>query len=92
MLPAELMGLNVKKFRNFNSLIKNKLYIKHLVQNVSNTLYLINNKKFNSVILNYDDNSSDLFFWYQQLIAESLGKKEKVYFLLFPICQKIITL
>ena len=82
MLPAELMGLNVKKFRNFNSLIKNKLYIKHLVQNVSNTLYLINNKKFNSVILNYDDNSSDLFFWYQQLIAESLGKKGKG---IFPI-------
>jgi glucose-6-phosphate isomerase len=27
--------------------------------------------------LNYDKSSSDLFLWYQQLIAESLGKKSK---------------
>ena len=77
MLPAELMGLKVNKFRNFNSLIKSKKYVDCLVQNVSNILYLIKKKKFNSVILNYDDASSDLFFWYQQLVAESLGKKGK---------------
>ena len=77
MLPAELMGLKVNKFRRFNLLVKNKKYINSLVQNVSNILYLIKNKKFNSVILNYDDDSSDLFFWYQQLVAESLGKKGK---------------
>ncbi len=75
MLPAELMGLKANKFRRFNSLIKNKNYIHSLVQNVANILYLIKKKKTNSVILNYDDNSSDLFFWYQQLVAESLGKK-----------------
>ena len=77
MLPSELMGLSASKFRRFNSLIKNKKYIDSLVQNVANILYLIKNKKFNSVILNYDDCSSDLFFWYQQLVAESLGKKGK---------------
>jgi len=27
--------------------------------------------------LNYDDRSNDLFNWYQQLVAESLGKKGK---------------
>ena len=27
--------------------------------------------------MNYDNNSKDLFFWYQQLIAESLGKKSQ---------------
>ena len=27
--------------------------------------------------MNYDDDSFDLFSWYQQLIAESLGKKSK---------------
>ena len=43
--------------------------------NVSNTLNLIKKKKFNSIILNYDARSNDLFKWYQQLIAESLGKK-----------------
>ena len=31
-------------------------------------------KKFNSIILNYDEASTNLFKWYQQLIAESLGK------------------
>tara|TARA_Y100000591_G_C21835037_1_gene701952 strand:+ start:345 stop:1502 length:1158 start_codon:yes stop_codon:yes gene_type:complete len=77
MLPSELMGLKAFKFRRFNSLIKSKKYIHSLVQNVANILHLIKNKNFNSVILNYDDSSSDLFFWYQQLVAESLGKKGK---------------
>ena len=77
MLPAQLMGLNEKKFRRFNSLVQNKKFVKSLIQNVSNTLYLTKEKKFNSIILNYDDASSDLFYWYQQLIAESLGKKSK---------------
>ena len=31
----------------------------------------------NSIILNYDEKSFDLFNWYQQLVAESLGKKGK---------------
>ena len=86
MLPAELMGLKVNKFRKFNSLIKNKKYINCLVQNVSNILYLIKKNKFNSVILNYDDNSSDLFYWYQQLVAESLGKKGQG---IFPIISRM---
>ncbi len=77
MLPAELMGLNPRKFRKYNFLVKNKKFVNSLVQNVSNTLGLIKKKKFNSIILNYDENSSDLFNWYQQLIAESLGKKSK---------------
>ena len=77
MLPAELMGLNVRKFRKFNSLIKDKKFCNSLILNVSNTLSLIKKKKYNSIILNYDESSSDLFLWYQQLIAESLGKKSK---------------
>ena len=77
MLPATLMGLNVQKFRKFNDLVKNKKFINSLVLNVVNTLHLIKKKKFNSIILNYDSNSNDLFYWYQQLIAESLGKKGK---------------
>ena len=77
MLPAELMGLKHGKFKKFNSLIKNKSFLNSLVVNVSNTFYLIKKKRFNSIILNYDDRSSGLFYWYQQLIAESLGKKKK---------------
>ena len=77
MLPAELMGLNPNKFRQLNHLITNKKYLNALVSNVSATLYLLKKKKFNSIIVNYDDNSKNLFTWYQQLIAESLGKKNK---------------
>ena len=77
MLPAELMGLSAKKFKQLNSLIKNKKFINGLVTNVNNTLYFFKKKKFNSIILNYDENSENLFKWYQQLIAESLGKKGK---------------
>ena len=77
MLPAELMGLNVNNFKQLNNLIKNKSFFNALISNVSSTLYFIKNKKFNSVIINYDEKSENLFKWYQQLIAESLGKQNK---------------
>ena len=77
MLPAELMGLNEKKFKQINNLIKSKKFINLLTTNVSNTLFLLKQKKFNSIILNYDEKSNSLFKWYQQLVAESLGKKSK---------------
>ena len=77
MLPAELMGLNTNDFKQLNALIKNKKFINNLISNVSSTLYLIKNKKFNSIIINYDEKSENLFKWYQQLVAESLGKKSK---------------
>jgi len=77
MLPAELMNLNENKFKQFNNLIKNKNFINNLVNNVAATLNLIKGGKNTSVILNYDEKSENLFKWYQQLIAESLGKKSK---------------
>ena len=77
MLPAELMGLSEKKFKQLNTLIKNEKFINALTNNVSATLQLIKNNKFTSIILNYDERSENLFKWYQQLIAESLGKKSK---------------
>ena len=75
MLPAELMGLNVNRFKQLNNLIKNKNYINTLTLNVANILYFIKQKKCNSIIINYDPKSENLFKWYQQLVAESLGKK-----------------
>ena len=75
MLPAELMNLDEKKFKQFNNLIKNKNFINNLINNVSTTLNLIKSGKQTSIILNYDEQSENLFKWYQQLIAESLGKK-----------------
>ena len=77
MLPADLMGLKQKKFRQFNNLIKNKNFMNSLILNVANIHELIKKKRYNSIILNYDKNSYDLFSWYQQLVAESLGKKGK---------------
>ena len=75
MLPAELMDLNANKFKQFNNLIKNKTFVSNLVNNVAATLNLIKGGKYTSIILNYDEQSENLFKWYQQLIAESLGKK-----------------
>ena len=77
MLPAELMNLNEGKFKQFNNLIKNKVFINNLINNVAATLNLIKGGKYTSIILNYDEQSENLFKWYQQLIAESLGKKSK---------------
>ena len=77
MLPAELMNLNEYKFKQFNNLIKNKTFVNNLVNNVAATLNLIKAGRYTSIILNYDEQSENLFKWYQQLIAESLGKKSK---------------
>ena len=77
MLPAELMGLNYKNFRQLNNLVKNKSFMKALISNVEATIYFLKAKKFNSIIINYDEQSTNLFNWYQQLVAESLGKKKK---------------
>ena len=77
MLPAEVMGLNERKFKRFNYLINNNNFLNELIKNVSAILKFVKEKKFNSIILNYDKNSENLFKWYQQLVAESLGKKSK---------------
>ncbi len=77
MLPAELMGLKPQNFKQLNALIKNKKFFVSLVNSVAATFFLIKKKKFNSVIINYDEKSESLFNWYQQLVAESLGKKKK---------------
>ena len=77
MLPAELMGLDSSKFKNLNSLIKNKIFFNALIKNVGAILHFQKKRKFNSVIINYDEQSENLFKWYQQLVAESLGKNKK---------------
>jgi len=77
MLPAELMGLNEKKFKQFNYLINNKKFINNLINNVEGILQCVKKGKTNSIILNYDEDSQSFFYWYQQLVAESLGKKSK---------------
>ena len=82
MLPAQLLGLNEKKFKRFNELIKKKSFLNELIYNVSFIHKCTEEGKKNSVLLNYDESSENLFKWYQQLTAESLGKKNKG---IFPI-------
>ncbi len=77
MLPAQLMGLSESKFKQLNNLAKNKKFISNLIKNVECTLNFLKKGKFTSIILNYDESSENIFKWYQQLIAESLGKKSK---------------
>jgi len=76
MLPADLMGLKSQNFKQFNSLVSNKKFLNALIENVSSILFFIKRKKFNSVIINYDEKADSLFKWYQQLVAESLGKNK----------------
>ena len=75
MLPAELMGLKINEFKQINNLVKNKRFINELIKNVACKLFFFKKKRFNSIILNYDEESDCFFKWYQQLISESLGKK-----------------
>jgi glucose-6-phosphate isomerase len=51
--------------------------MKQLISNVEATIYFLKSKKFNSIVINYDEQSTNLFNWYQQLVAESLGKEKK---------------
>ena len=49
MLPAELMGLNVSKFKQLNNLIKNPKFINLIIANVNSTLFFL--KKKNLILL-----------------------------------------
>ena len=78
LLPAYIMGLNINKFRSqiLECLKeKNKSFLKESSIKLAS---LINSKKFNNLIfLNYSPELEKFLFWSQQLIAESLGKKNK---------------
>ncbi len=45
MLPSYLMGLNDRKFKNLDNLIKNNSFINALIDSVSSTIYFIKKKK-----------------------------------------------
>jgi len=77
MLPAALMGLNLGNFKNLKKFLKDKSFVSALIKNVA-SIYTLNVKKIkNSIIISYDSDLNDLGCWYQQLVAESLGKKGK---------------
>ncbi len=76
LVPAYLMGINIFKLRSkiFSCSTRiNKLFIKNHTLKLAN---IMNSKKKNNLIfLNYSPELKKFLFWCQQLIAESLGKK-----------------
>ena len=78
IIPAYLMGVNINKIRSkilYYTKAKSKLLLK---ENTIKLASLINSKKFNSLVfLNYAPELEKFLYWSQQLIAESLGKKNK---------------
>ena len=78
MVPAYLMGLNIKRIRqnllnHFKT--KNKKFLKESTITLTN---LLQNNKFKDLVLfNYAPKLDKFLYWNQQLIAESLGKKGK---------------
>ena len=77
IVPAYLMGLNVIKLRsNILNYLKGKKKLL-LKDNVIKLSHLFKEKKIkNLIFLNYVPELEKFLFWCQQLIAESLGKKE----------------
>ena len=75
IIPAYLMGINIFKLRSeIDGFIKkNQSFLKNSAVKLS---CLLTSKKFNNLIfLNYSSKIEKFLFWCQQLIAESLGKK-----------------
>ena len=79
ILPAYLMGLQINNLRK-NILVhlnnkKNKFFLKDSAIKLAN---IVLTKKIKSLILfNYEPKLEKFLYWYQQLMAESLGKKGK---------------
>jgi len=72
MVPSFFMGLNLK---NFKANIKN-VFNNSLVETTNILTKFYKSKKISSIIfLNYSPILNNLILWGQQLIAESLGKK-----------------
>ena len=78
IIPAYLMGINITKIRSkILDCLKNsnKLFLKDSTIKLA-TLML--SKKFNNLVfLNYFPELEKFLYWCQQLIAESLGKKNQ---------------
>ena len=78
IVPAYLMGLNIKKIRSKLLEPLKGIYKKNLRESSIKLSKFLKFKKFNQIVfLNYSPDFEKFLFWLQQLIAESLGKKNK---------------
>ena len=76
IIPAYIMGINIFKLRSRLGDIfkdKNKFFLKE--SSILLSQLLKSKKKNNLIFLNYSPELGKFLFWLQQLIAESLGKK-----------------
>ena len=78
IIPAYLMGVNILKLRTgIIKFLKSKK-MTFLKDSTTKLACLLNSKKINNLIfLCYSPEIEKFLFWCQQLIAESLGKKNK---------------
>ena len=91
MVPAFFMGLKIDNFRsNLKKYFKiNKNF---LINSVSKISQIYSQKKFSSlVLLVYCPHLKEFIAWTQQLMAESLGKKNMGLMPIISEAPKIIT-
>ena len=78
VVPAYLMGIDILKLRSNNLKFLNGKEMLYLRDSAVKLANLLNLKKINNLIfLCYSKELEKFLFWCQQLIAESLGKKNK---------------
>ena len=89
VIPAHLMGINIKKLRcNLQKSLKGRKKI-ILKDNVIKLAGFMQSKKFNNLIfLNYMPQLEKFLYWCQQLIAESLGKNKLAFYQLFQMSKR----
>lgn len=76
IVPCFLMGLNIKSLRNFFSKKISNNFVTTLKESVNFNNEIYKSKKIGSLIfLTYSSRLHNLVLWCQQLISESLGKK-----------------
>ena len=76
LVPCFLMGLNIKGLRNFFSKKISNSFIATLKESVNLNSEIYKSKKISSLIfLTYSSKLHNIVLWCQQLISESLGKK-----------------
>ena len=78
MIPAYLMGIKISELRSEIKIFLKGLNKEILKESSTKLAYLLNFKKKNNLIfLNYSPELDKFLFWCQQLIAESLGKRNR---------------
>lgn len=78
IIPAYLMGINIRRLRHEISdifKIKNQKFLKESTIKLASLMK--KNKINNLIFLNYSPELEKFLYWLQQLIAESLGKNNK---------------